>query len=60
MLGAQEQLGELLGQRFAGGRTPDTFREEHVVWGGGNARKVMASDGAAVEKSLQQEIKLES
>lgn len=49
---AQEQLGELLGQRFPGGRTPDTFREEHVVWGGGNAWKVTVTDGAVVEHSL--------
>lgn len=39
-----------MGKKFAGGKTPDTFREEHVVWGGGNTGKV--TDGAAVEKSL--------
>lgn len=45
-------------QKFKGERTPDTFREEHIVWEGGSTGKAM--DGAGVEKGLQWEIKLES
>lgn len=44
-----------MGKKFAGGKTPDTFREEHVVWGGGNTGKV--TDGAAVEKSWKVRLK---
>lgn len=53
MLRAQEQLGDLLGQRFAGGRAPDTFRKEREVWGGGNAWKVTVTDGLPRRKACR-------
>lgn len=35
-LGIRKSWGDHLGKKFAGGKTPDTSREEHVVWGRGN------------------------
>lgn len=45
-------------QKFRGERTPDTFREEGVVWEGGGTGRAMGAAG--VEKGPQGEIRLES